>query len=420
MITITALDRALSDNNQTWIATHALPRGSGSLEAKNGTHGGWFYYSYRDRTGKRDRIPLGPYRRRGENGLSLADAVAKAQELANIYRYTTRNVRAYITIQQQERDAELQQKAEPIQTATVGDLIKARIQHLQRQHKDSKPVKSALYNAFADYWDKPAECLTRQDITHAINAILARGKRTLAERVRSYIKTAYNEALNRENPGMDLYAAFVNVSENPAERMGRVTPTIARDRVLTRNELIGYIRWLNECKIYPVARAALLCHLYLGGQRFRQLIELKKEDIDWDRKMLTIFDRKGRRSIPRRHPLPMTDKVAGFLLEAKPFWNSNNVWAFPSVRGSGHILSESLGKTISQGNTNNWQPRDLRRTVETEMVRELRVSIDVRAHLLSHGLSGVQHVHYDRHDYFEEMRTVLLEWGVFLDSLGTV
>ena len=53
--------------------------------------------------------------------------------------------------------------------------------------------------------------------------------------------------------------------------------------------------------------------------------------------------------------------------------------------------------------------RDVRRTVET-MLAALRVSKDTRSQLLSHGISGVQSAHYDRHDYIEEKRAALIAW----------
>jgi hypothetical protein len=40
----------------------------------------------------------------------------------------------------------------------------------------------------------------------------------------------------------------------------------------------------------------------------------------------------------------------------------------------------------------------------------MRIPRDVRAHLLSHGLGGVQEVHYVRHDFLPEMREALEAW----------
>jgi integrase len=53
--------------------------------------------------------------------------------------------------------------------------------------------------------------------------------------------------------------------------------------------------------------------------------------------------------------------------------------------------------------------RDVRRTCET-MLASMGISKDTRAQLLSHGISGVQAVHYDRHEYMNEKRAALDAW----------
>ena len=62
--------------------------------------------------------------------------------------------------------------------------------------------------------------------------------------------------------------------------------------------------------------------------------------------------------------------------------------------------------------------RDIRRTVET-MLAGMGVSRDIRAQLLSHGISGVQAQHYDRHDYLKEKHAALLKWERHLNRIAT-
>lgn len=49
---------------------------------------------------------------------------------------------------------------------------------------------------------------------------------------------------------------------------------------------------------------------------------------------------------------------------------------------------------------------DIRRTIET-LLASKGISTEVRAQLQSHGLSGVQVRHYDRHDYLREKKGAL-------------
>ena len=62
--------------------------------------------------------------------------------------------------------------------------------------------------------------------------------------------------------------------------------------------------------------------------------------------------------------------------------------------------------------------RDIRRTCET-MLAGMGISRDTRAQLLSHGLSGVQAAHYDRHGYLNEKRAALSAWEQRLDEIAT-
>jgi integrase len=61
---------------------------------------------------------------------------------------------------------------------------------------------------------------------------------------------------------------------------------------------------------------------------------------------------------------------------------------------------------------------DIRRSCETHLSK-LGISSDIRAQLLSHGISGVQAKHYDRNDYMDEKRRALTRWQGMLKALPT-
>lgn len=64
-----------------------------------------------------------------------------------------------------------------------------------------------------------------------------------------------------------------------------------------------------------------------------------------------------------------------------------------------------------------YQLRDIRRTCET-MLAGIGIPKDIRAQLLSHGLSGVQAAHYDRYEYIDEKRSALADWERRLDDIA--
>lgn len=98
-----------------------------------------------------------------------------------------------------------------------------------------------------------------------------------------------------------------------------------------------------------------------------------------------------------------------------------SAWLF-STHGKVAVSVETPGKRVVEicaamaGEP--FDLRDIRRTVET-MMAKLGISKDIRAQLLSHGISGVQAKHYDKHDYLHEKRAALLAWEARLEEIQT-
>jgi integrase len=163
-------------------------------------------------------------------------------------------------------------------------------------------------------------------------------------------------------------------------------------------------------------QAALRLTLLLGGQRPAQLLRLERGDVDLQCRTIRLFDPKGRRSDPRVHELPLTDAAIAILAPLLDRAQKLGcAWMFTADgerrRHPDTVTTQvryiSTDMTVAGEAKADFQLRDLRRTCET-MLAAMGVSRDVRAQLLSHGLSGVQHVHYDRHDYAAEKRALPL------------
>lgn len=181
----------------------------------------------------------------------------------------------------------------------------------------------------------------------------------------------------------------------------------------------------EELKVYMTALGdgladmALNLALYSGGQRMAQLLRAKVTDYNQKTKTLTILDGKGARKKPRIHELPLgpvAASIADLLLHNAE--ETESVFLFAS-RGS--VMHESTpGKRVKEiSDVMGGDPfdlRDIRRTVET-MLAGLGVSKDIRAQLLSHGVTGIQATHYDRHEYIEEKRAALGKWERHLNGI---
>ncbi len=171
---------------------------------------------------------------------------------------------------------------------------------------------------------------------------------------------------------------------------------------LTLEELRRY--W-KRLKTEPGMRgAALQLHLLSGGQRIEQLCKLKKAAVTAD--AFTIYDIKGRPGQgPREHIVPLLpDAVAAVAV----------------LTGAGeYVLSTDGGITpLSAMTLSTWaqdvvgsailkfQLKRVRSGVETALA-SAGVSREVRGHLQSHGLTGVQARHYDAYEYMREKREAL-------------
>lgn len=299
--------------------------------------------------------------------------------------------------------------AEQAQRYTLAALLEAYCQHLRTRGKDksARAAKSAFKNVPADLLERPAKDVTAREIAAVIRAVHEAGKPRTAGVLRAFLSAAYNAARHAEfDPALPSELIGFEVTTNPAEAVKPI-PVARRDRVLSLTELRAYLAHLGDDPTDCALRMALLA----GGQRMAQL--LRAAATDWDGATLRLTDGKGRRSTPREHLLPLAPiaaDLAGRLASRGP-------WLFSY--GTRPMSPETPGKRVAKISARmNGEPfdlRDIRRTCET-LLAGLGISRDTRAQLLSHGLSGVQAAHYDRHSYAAEKHAALVAWEVHLTS----
>jgi integrase len=304
-------------------------------------------------------------------------------------------------------------RKEAEQKYTLKELLKTYITHLKTQGKDKTAkamescVKCHLLDADQKLADKPAARVTSIELAGLIRKVKEKGHDRTAGILRSTLAAAYNCA--RRSPfDASLPSEFISfqISTNPIEPIPAI-PVNAGKRVLTEDEIKTFIMALGDSPLDLSIKLAM----YSGGQRMAQL--LRAEVIHWDaqNRTLLLYDSKGKRRNAREHLLPLQETAAGIvagIMERQP-----GKWIFSNDGGKTPIHEANTGKRISQivadKKMTDFDYRDIRRTCET-MLASLGVSKDTRSQLLSHGISGVQAVHYDRHDYLNEKRAALAKW----------
>jgi integrase len=361
-------------------------------------------------------------------GMTPAEQNAQEQELE--------------ALKQQEidqlRQTEIQRRARD-QQFTLGALCLAYSNHLHALGKIThNGVRTALQrhviHAHPNLAALPANQVTRKHIAQILQKMLESGIKAGVSKVRSYLVSAFNLAISVDGDvtARRFFTGF-EIDHNPAHQ------TAARslrklcgvgNRVLNENEVRLFYREVCLLKPGPV-RDVLIMNFYLGGQRTSQLLRVKLEDIDLKYETLRLMDPKGSRDRPRVHILPLVGPAlvyAGFLMRKAILNGTEFLFASEVIRNQ-HVVNDLVSRVAAELASDlcmrklihkKFNKSDLRRTVETTLAR-CKVSMEIRGQLQSHGLSGVQIRHYDRHDYMDEKREALEIWqGVFLTEVCAV
>lgn len=407
-------------------------RGAGRLQArclKSGVVA--FYFRYIDHNDKQNRLSLG--------SLTLAQARSQAASLSERYQQGERNLRAVGGVALGMGGS----------SHSLGALLSAYVADLKRRKKSSaREVENAIalhvHQPWPELWHTPAASITMEDILRIIRHVVDAGKLRQADKLRCHIRAAYGAAIHARQDATSLPAlGALHISSNPAREIVAIRGARkAKDRALSEEELKSYWRHLSS-RDSP-GSALLRFHLLTGGQRIEQLARCTLADLDGEFQTLILHDPKGRRLDARKHVVPLSAEALEVLqsMQTVPALQSGqhnaNVQEVNScsIQTGSHITqiprvqylwtvtagqtgacyttaSKELKSIVKQMQEAQELPGgsftlgDIRRTVETRLAA-LGISREIRAQLQSHGLSGVQTRHYDRHDYLQEKKDALL------------
>ena len=278
-----------------------------------------------------------------------------------------------------------------------------------------------------------AASLEPEELVGLIRSAVATGKLRSADKLRSFLISAYKAAIAaRFDASADEALAAFEIKTNPASvippiKGGKGVPGA---RHLDDRDLGAFLRELLPNT--SLGAQAVTLALFLGGQRAQQTARIRLADVNGD---VRILDPKGRRERPREHWLPLLGRAKA-IVEARvaAARQVGDEFLFESVDTKtgkrAHTRSESMNDAVKAARDavtaagHRWSEsaqgftlEDLRRTAETHLAR-LGISKDDRAQLLSHGLGGVQARHYDRHEYMAEKRAALEKWNSHLEKLA--
>jgi integrase len=299
---------------------------------------------------------------------------------------------------------------------TVADLFEAYVAHLKASGKSSWKEAEKVLNKIADTFgrNRPARDIEPDEITDVIRPIYDRGRRSMADHVRSYIRSAYSWGLKSEHDYRSATQRRFRLVYNPAAGIP-TEPKKVGTRWLDEEEFLRLYRWL-ECPDTPVhppyTRAVRI--LMLTGQRVEEIARLHVDQ--WDAKERIIDWSKTKNGKPHAIPVP---EVAAELIESiKP---NVHGWFFPSATNPTKPVSHgTLYAFMWRQREREVIPvvtnRDLRRTWKT-LAGKAGLSKEIRDRLQNHTLQDVSSKSYDRWNYMPEKRAAMKKWNAFIHAM---
>ena len=174
----------------------------------------------------------------------------------------------------------------------------------------------------------------------------------------------------------------------------------------------------------PMTRVALVLSALLF-QRPGNIRQMEWAWVNFDNAMLTIPSqdmkrRKHQKVNGRPHFVPLAPQALTALKEMRPL-SGHGRYVFPSLLTGERPMSDNTVNSALRrmGYTNSeMTAHGFRATARTLMVERLPgVSADVIEAQLAHGKSGPLGSAYDRAEFMEQRRKMMLEWAAYLDKL---
>ena len=357
--------------------------------------GEWMAQQWRD--GRRIRAKMGDY-----PSMSLAEA-------REVFK------RDFADIIQKRASIKM---AGDTRAATIADLFEAYVASLRAASKVSwRDIEKNLEHvAKAIGRSRPARDVTPEEVLAVLRPIYQRGKRSMADHVRSHIRSAYSWGLKSEHDYRTTAPRRFNLVGNPAGGIP-TEPKVVGTRWLSEEDFIRLYRWL-ECPDTPIhppyARAVQV--LMLTGQRVEEIARLHVDQ--WDAKERIIDWSKTKNGKPHTIPVP---KLAAELIES--ITPNEYGWFFPSARDPSRPVSRGtlyafMWRQRDRGVIPFVTNRDLRRTWKT-LAGKAGVSKEIRDRLQNHALQDVSSKSYDRWNYMPEKRAGMKKWDAWVTRLLT-
>ena len=214
------------------------------------------------------------------------------------------------------------------------------------------------------------------------------------------------------NPALDLHGALkpVNVKHMAA--------------ILEPFKVGELMRAIDGYSGQPMTRVAMA----LSALLFQRPGNIRKMEWAWvhvEHALLTIPSqdmkrRKHQKVNGRPHLVPLAPQALAFLAELHPL-TGHGRYVFPSLRTGERAMSDNTINAALRRmgfGQDEMSAHGFRATARTLMIERMpSISADVIEAQLAHGKSGPLGMAYDRAEFMDQRRKMMLEWANYLDKL---
>jgi len=214
---------------------------------------------------------------------------------------------------------------------------------------------------------------------------------------------------------------------NPsADLRGALKPVIVKhmSAILDPFQVGELLRAIDGYSGQPITRAALGLSALLF-QRPGNIRQMQWSWIDFENALLTIPSADMKRSKiqkinGRPHLVPLASQALQYLIELQPL-TGHGKYVFPSLRSGERPMSDNTVNAALRRmgfSQDEMSAHGFRATARTLMVERIPgISPDVIEAQLAHGKSGPLGMAYDRAEFLEQRRKMMVEWAIYLDKL---
>lgn len=402
----------------------------------------FFYYRYTQSSGGRVRLPLGAYSQNGKDGLTLAEARDKAQELSRLYRAGAKDLKEHLNTEAEQRKQEAEDAAKAKERRkTFRQVFDQWIKSL-KPHTDSNgkrhgrkdsgdaTLKHFERRVFNTLGNIPMEEVKKPEVLAILAKVRDEKKMRTANVLLSDLKQMFRFALAWEYIEKDPIATIDKKRDAGGD-------DVERSRHLSDSELSTLVAQIPDANLAKRTELSIMV-LLSTICRIGELTNARWEHVNIEQRNWYIPTSKNQRD----HNIYLSDfalKQFKALQDLREKGKDGKLvpWVFPNKGGDGALNIKTLGKQYADRQRpenkkqlkrrtkknmtlalegGRWTAHDLRRTGATIMAR-LKVPSDVIDECLNHIIPRKTSRVYIQDRRMSEQRTAFIKLGARLESL---